>query len=129
MSFSISRKLPLDKEKIPIWFIGVWDTVGALGAPGILQSLTRRYVRFHNTELPSNVTHAYQALALHELRKQFKPVFWTKRTSANQRIEQVWFAGAHSDIGGGYPEHGISDITLRWMASKAEEAGLRLDNE
>jgi len=47
-------------EEIPIYFLGCFDTVGALGAPTpLLGSLTRRWVRFHDTALPGNVTFAY----------------------------------------------------------------------
>ena len=108
-----------DKRELPIRFIGVWDSVGALGAPGLLRPLTTKYVKFHNTALPVNVTTACQALALHELRRDFQPVFWSKKTRDQQIIQQVWFAGAHGDIGGGYPEHALSDIALMWMAARA----------
>lgn len=73
------------------------------------------------------MTHAYQALGLHELRPQFKPVFWTDRVHDAQQIEQAWFAGAHANVGGGYAQTGLSSFALEWLALKARAAGLHLD--
>lgn len=118
-------------ETLPIHFIGVWDTVGALGLPWRLRALTARYTDHHVVaELPSNVYHARHALALHELRKLFNPLLWilTDRTSGQSRsLRQVWFPGAHADVGGGYPEMGLSDAALVWMANEAKKNGLDVD--
>lgn len=115
---------------IPIKFIGVWDTVGALGIPLIgLRVLTRGKHQFHDTELSGTVEHAYQALAIDERREPFQPTLWCYKPKPNQIVEQVWFTGVHSDVGGGYPERGLSDITLQWMLDKAASAGLALDTE
>ena len=115
------------KVEIPIYFIGVWDTVGSLGAPGMFRPLTKKYVRFHNTTLPSNVKYAYQALALHEIRCDFQPVFWTERTNPRQEVEQCWFAGSHSDVGGGGANDDLSNYALYWMANRAADRGLGLE--
>lgn len=113
---------------IPVHFLGVWDTVGALGIPvSGLSWITVDYEKFHDTSLTPNVTHAYQALAIHELRHPFKPVFWTSKPKTNQIVEQCWFAGAHSNVGGGYSNVGLSSCALDWMAFKAGAAGLDLD--
>jgi uncharacterized protein (DUF2235 family) len=115
-------------RSIPVKFLGVWDTVGSLGIPVTgLSWMAVDYDRFHTTTLTPNVTHAYQALAIHELRRPFKPVFWTKKAGPSQRVEQVWFAGAHSNIGGGYERTGLSCYALDWMAYKAQQTGLVLD--
>jgi uncharacterized protein (DUF2235 family) len=107
-------------QSIPVKFLGVWDTVGALGIPVTgLSWLTVDYDKFHDTTLTKNVTHAYQALAIHELRRPFKPVFWTKKADPSQKVEQVWFAGAHSNVGGGYGRTGLSSYALDWMAYKS----------
>ena len=109
----------------PIRFIGVWDTVGALGAPTpILGRLTRKRVSFHNTRLGGNVEHAYHALAIDERRRPFQPDLWTGAPANGQSIEQVWFAGVHSNIGGGYRNCGLSDIALAWLAGRAAAHGL-----
>jgi hypothetical protein len=108
---------------ITVWCLGVWDTVGAL------RRINRRLTQFHQVELPNNVEHAYHAIAIHEFRRDFEPVFWTKNLSGRKNVEQVWFPGAHSDVGGGYPEdeNGLSDIALKWMACKAMNVGLAID--
>jgi uncharacterized protein (DUF2235 family) len=110
---------------IDVWFLGVWDTVGAL------RRFDRRLTQFHQVELPNNVARAYHAIAVHEFRQDFQPVFWTKNLTGRSNVEQVWFPGAHSDIGGGYPEGetGLSNISLKWMACKAMDAGLSMDTE
>lgn len=116
------------EDVTPIRFIGVWDTVGALGIPlsgGRLLNLLNRRWQFHDTQLTSTVKAAYQALAVDEHRKAFVPAVWQPSPAADGQVrEQVWFAGAHSDVGGGYPEQGLSGLTLRWMTDRAEECGL-----
>lgn len=115
---------------IPIRFIGVWDTVGSLGIPlRGLRALTRRKYRFHDTELSGSVEHAYHALAVDERRSPFEPARWTSEPKGTQKIEQVWFPGVHSDVGGGYGERKISDLSLGWMLEKAQAAGLAVDQE
>ncbi|MEX0928721.1 MAG: DUF2235 domain-containing protein [Balneolales bacterium] len=115
-------------KDIRIKFIGVWDTVGALGIPFVgFHRFTRRRYRFHDTKLSSLVEYAYQALAIDEHRAPFKPSLWQLKPKPDQTIEQVWFCGAHADVGGGYPSTSLSDITLDWMISKARIAGLVFD--
>ncbi len=116
--------------RIPIRMIGVWDTVGALGIPlHGLRSLTGRKYRFHDVRLSRSVERAYQALAIDERRAPLAPTLWAAPARDGQRIEQVWFAGVHSDIGGGYApgEWGLSDLALEWMQGKAIDAGLAID--
>ena len=119
----------VSKDDIKIKCIGVWDTVGALGIPlRGLRSLTRGKHQFHDTELSGVVENAYHALAIDERRMPFEPTLWMYKPKPGQTIEQVWFCGVHSDVGGGYPEHGLSDITLDWMIGKAKSTGLAFDN-
>lgn len=112
-----------------IRFLGVWDTVGALGIPWsgipVIDRLNRRWA-FHDTQLSSTVQAAYQALAIDEARKPFTPAVWKQKPGADQVLEQVWFTGVHCDVGGGYPQTGLSDIALRWMAQRAQSCGLAL---
>jgi uncharacterized protein (DUF2235 family) len=110
-------------------FIGVWDTVGALGLPvgGLLQFFNSRW-KFHDMTLSSWVDNAFQALAIDERRKPFQPAIWEQSPKAQgQVLEQVWFAGVHSNVGGSYPQAGLSDIALLWMMAKAEACGLTVD--
>ena len=111
-----------------IRFVGVWDTVGALGNPILRHSLINRRLRFHDVNLSSKVDFAYQALGIDELRKHFTPSVWKKQAHApTQTMEQVWFIGAHSDIGGGYRDKALSKITLNWLLEKASSVGLVID--
>ena len=74
---------------------------------------------FINTEVPSNLRHAYQALALDERRVPFAPTVWELPAEGTKtqlkELKQCWFAGAHSNVGGSYPDTGIADITLAWL--------------
>lgn len=113
--------------------IGVWDTVGALGVPAgwVPKRLSEYANGFHDTTLNPLVRYAFQALALDERREAFEPAPWQQsgRADAGQRLEQVWFAGAHADVGGGYAETGLSDIALDWMQRRAAIAGLHFKPE
>jgi hypothetical protein len=87
--------------------------------------INRRW-EFHDVQLSRTVSYAYQALAIDERRRPFKPTVWTQSPTApeEQVLEQVWFAGAHSDVGGGCEDPSLSDIALCWMVKKAMETGL-----
>lgn len=116
-----------------IRFIGVWDTVGALGIPlsgPRFINFLNRGSQFHDTDLSTTVDSAYQALAIDEKRQPFRPAVWNKQPSANaQDVEQVWFAGVHCDVGGGYVDHALADVTLLWMIGKASAHGLAIDED
>ncbi|AOY89144.1 hypothetical protein BKP64_13750 [Marinobacter salinus] len=116
-------------ESREIRFVGAWDTVGALGVPFSLLGLFDRKDEFYDTKLGSNVRIARHALAIDERREDFEPTLWLPRKGLN--LKQVWFAGSHSDIGGGYPadDNGLlaSDIALEWMVSEAVAAGLDIE--
>lgn len=118
-------------RKVTIRFIGVWDTVGTLGIPVTwMKWLGRRRYDFHDVKLGSNVRHAYHALAIDEHRKPFAATVWERPSDPpvqGQIVEQVWFAGAHANVGGGYRDSGLSDIALMWMIEKAEACGLSFD--
>jgi hypothetical protein len=79
--------------------------------------------------LHPDVLNAYQALAIDERRQEFPPTLWIQPATAdpNQVLEQVWFAGVHCDVGGGYADTSLSDITLSWMLGNATALGLQLD--
>jgi len=108
-------------------FVGVWDTVGALGIPidGFRPPLLSRLWSFHDPKLSRYVLNAYHALAIDERRRPFRPMLWVQQDDApDLPLEQVWFAGVHSDVGGGYRDVGLSEIPLLWMAEKARSCGL-----
>ena len=101
------------------YFIGVWDTVASLG---------HFYgKRLFDDKLRGQIMFGYHAVSIDEKRKKFPVNLWddTKK-QRKQTIEQVWFAGVHSDVGGWYPKRGLSDSALKWMLLKADAAGIRL---
>ena len=127
------------RNDIKIRCVGVWDTVDAVGVPfdnlkGWIRFVSRhlfslRAWQFANHELHKSVEHGYQALALDEERKTFRPDIWKTQLGGDcycdDRIEQVWFAGTHSNVGGGNPKDALALVTLDWMMQKATACGLR----
>ena len=114
-------------DEVPIHFIGVWDTVGALGNPLMLNGYLTQRQAFHDTKLSSKVANAFQALAIDEKRKHFQAALWNQQAHAiGQVLEQMWFIGVHSNVGGGYASTGLSDIALQWMVEKARGCALDL---
>ncbi|SDW18037.1 Uncharacterized protein, PA2063/DUF2235 family [Litoreibacter albidus] len=114
-----------------IEMIGIWDTVRALGfrAPFLWRFSPVEH-EFHSHSLGCSVKHGYHALALNETRRVFEPVLWQSREGYEGVLEQVWFKGAHGDIGGhlmGYDAaRPLANIPLVWMLEKAEDCGLPL---
>lgn len=110
-----------------IHFLGVWDTVGALGVPDdvALINLIDDPAKhsFHDTALSLKVAHARHALAIDETRQSFMPTLWTN-IEDRPTVKQVWFPGVHSDVGGGYAHCGLSDGALKWMIEEAQDLGL-----
>ena len=108
-----------------IEFIGVWDTVAAYGLP--VDELTILFdklifpMRFPDRKLSDEVEKACHAISVDDERHTFHPVLWNEENESDpNRIEQVWFPGVHSDVGGGYPRYELSLISLDWMISKVE---------
>lgn len=115
-----------------IHFIGVWDTVGALGIPLAVPwaALVNRRWAFHDTQLSSHVDNAFQALAIDEQRQPFVATLWERQESAaRQRVEQVWFSGVHSDVGGGYADASLADVPLLWLVDRARQCGLAFEDD
>lgn len=114
-------------REIRIKFLGVWDTVGALGIPlGLFGRLNEKKFSFHDTTVSSIIENACHALAIDENRNPFAPTIWKTR-SDRESFEQRWFAGVHSDVGGGYKDAGLSNLALKWMLDKARGFGLAFD--
>lgn len=112
------------ETEVPVRCLGVWDTVGALGVPGeLLQGFNKEY-QFHDTELCGLVEHAFHALAIDEKRGPFGPTLWQGKkgkTPEQKTVEQVWFPGVHSNVGGSYDDAGLSDVTLAWMIQRVQD--------
>ena len=110
--------------------LGVWDTVGSLGIPLTgLRFLTRQGKQFHDTKLSRSIKRAYHAVAIDERRGAFKPTLWETQPDHGQIVEQAWFSGVHSDVGGGYEERRLANITFQWMAKRAYDAGLEFNHQ
>jgi len=118
-------------DEIEIEMIGVWDTVKSLGinAP-VLWRFSIAKNAFHSHELGASVKHGYQALAYNENRVAYSPIMWESDPDWPGHVEQMWFRGAHGDIGGHLGEYKetrpLSNIPLVWILEKAESCGLPL---
>ncbi|MEE1979369.1 DUF2235 domain-containing protein [Shewanella xiamenensis] len=116
-------------ESREIKFVGVWDTVGAMGIPISFLGLFEDKDEFYDTKIGRNVRVARHALAIDEHRSDFEPTIWQLRDNID--MQQVWFAGAHSNIGGSYqPDKDgslLSDNALSWMIAEAERFNLSLE--
>ncbi len=116
-----------------IKFLGVWDTVGALGIPHTsFRMWNKKKYKFHDLTLSSTIKFAYHAMAIDERRGLFDVNLWkqskrAKDENIEQFVEQRWFPGVHSDVGGGYREEQLSDIPLLWMIDNARRSGLNID--
>ncbi|KAF2487990.1 hypothetical protein BDY17DRAFT_314772 [Neohortaea acidophila] len=117
----------LTRLDVTIKVVGVWETVGSLGVPRVpwlqrigLQSTTIKDYRFHDTSLGDCIENAFQALALDERRYSFQPCLWEKLEGNRTTLRQVWFPGAHSNVGGGYNDQQIATITLAWMIAQCQ---------
>jgi len=117
-----------------IRFVGVWDTVAAYGGP--FAEVTRAIdnwifpLSMPDYRLHENVQCARHAIALDDERESFHPLLWDevyeqKQGLPPERLQQVWFTGMHSDVGGGYPDESLSYVSLLWMLEEAEKVGLR----
>lgn len=116
-------------DQTSIEFIGVWDTVGTLGIPfscwGLLGNESK-YL-FHDTSPSRIVKFARHALSIDETREDFMPVLWDEDKSEID-LKQVWFAGVHGDVGGGYgDDHQLGDTACAWLLDEAAARGLVIE--
>jgi len=113
-----------------VTFVGVWDTVGAMGLPFSFFGLIKDKHRFYDKKLGSNIQTARHALSLDERRDDFEPTIWEPRDGVD--LKQVWFAGVHSDVGGGYERDSddtlLADIPMTWLMNEASSQGLAFEN-
>ena len=118
-------------------YVGVWDSVGALGVPAqipIIGPMTQKKYRFHDASLSSMVASARHAVAIDEHRAAFLPTNWdnvetltTESGRTDRPYRQEYFAGDHGSVGGGGDITGLSSIALDWVIQGALEAGLSFD--
>jgi uncharacterized protein (DUF2235 family) len=118
-------------ENVTIDMLGVWDTVAAVGLhfPGIWR-FSKVFHEFHDNLPPRCARTAFHALAYHEKRMAYRPVMFETNPKSVQTLQQMWFRGSHSDVGGQLSgrnmERKLSNTTLVWMLEKAQDAGLAL---
>lgn len=112
------------KEEATIQFIGVWDTVGAIGLPfEEARFAMHNWINygFRGHALNSNVIRACHAISIDDCRETFHPVVWDECIDERpERINQVWFSGMHSNVGGGYPKNQLSRVALDWMIEQVQ---------
>lgn len=114
----------------PIRMIGVWDTVGALGAPGVLgKFINPGKYKYHDVSLVPQIENAFHAMAIGERRKAFAVDLWQRPAGWRGHLEQAWFPGVHCGVGGSYRPDGLANEALHWMVEKAEGLGLEVDAE
>ncbi len=121
-----------DKEKNTkikkIEFLGLWDTVAAYGLPvdemarGVSQWILP--LELPNRAFDTRIKRACHALSLDDERTTFHPVLWNEKNVSSDVLTQVWFAGVHSNVGGGYPDDSLAYIPLYWIMTEAEARGL-----
>src|SRR5215204_911911 len=127
-----SDRRALDQISFPhvrVKVLGVFDTVGSRGIPvsGLFNWYNEKYYGFHDVTLGTNVDYAFYALAIDEHRLPFPASLWQyPNHKENVSVEQVWFAGNHANIGGGYSDTSLSAIALQWMLSRIESLGIGL---
>lgn len=129
-------------RRVRIKCLGVFDTVGSMGVDALaIPWLRDKVAQFHDTQLSSLTENAFQALAIDEHRANFPHIPWHRgmksdpapgKTECGGDIEQRWFIGAHSNVGGGYEDNMLAQYPLAWMIEKSSGCGLQfrqhLDN-
>jgi uncharacterized protein (DUF2235 family) len=119
LSFANEVASKMTMAQVKIGFMGLFDVVGEFGLPG------EHVNAGHNLKFPPNVEHCYHAMALDETRLLF-PLTRLSGTGHDEekRLQEVWFRGVHSDVGGGNGNRGLNWIALNWMFENAKRAGL-----
>lgn len=144
----MKRQGPESDNPLQIEFLGLWDTVDAYGLPvDELARVIDRFIwpfRMPDLNLNPRVNRAMHALSIDDERRTFHPRLWNEEERQDQpdrpaaqaaahidheRISQVWFAGVHSNVGGGYPDDSLSYVSLEWIMTGAAKCGLRFSNK
>jgi len=106
----------LVKRVVRVKVLAVWDTVSALGLP--TPQLSPRPLSFVGKTVPGAVDNAFQALALNESRRHFRPRVWQSKEVGAKNIKQCWFLGSHADVGGGNRDSGLASLSFLWMIAQ-----------
>jgi uncharacterized protein (DUF2235 family) len=135
----LTRAFSRSPTPLSIQYLGIWDTVGALGVPGLMRFFRRKY-QFHDLELSRMVKGARHALAIDEKRRTFKATPWTNFAKLNEGAapsatageapyQQLWFPGDHASVGGGGDVNGLWQAALVWVVEGAQRVGLAVNQE
>jgi uncharacterized protein (DUF2235 family) len=122
LAISFANEIAEHMPGRPVRFIGVWDIVGQFGAPG------EHINAGHNLDFPPNAEHCFHAMAMDESRLFFPLTRLGKGRNTSPRLQEVWFRGVHSDIGGGNGNRGLNWIALNWMYAAAKRCGLPMND-
>ncbi|MEK8019496.1 MAG: DUF2235 domain-containing protein [Candidatus Parabeggiatoa sp.] len=123
LALHFANQIQTERNGADIRFLGLWDVVASFGIPGNKINIGWRLT------LPDNVKKCYHAMALDERRQNFpltRVQSASKGLSTAGRLQELWFRGVHSDVGGGLSV-GLSSIALCWMCRRAREEGLPID--
>jgi uncharacterized protein (DUF2235 family) len=132
-SFAAGNRIHPDRT---VKCVGVWDTVGSYGVPAgfglapLARYITVLLLGFHDTSFGDHINVGLHAVGIDERRRPFVPTFWTiaKGHKPRGHVEQTWFAGVHANVGGSYPDPGLSDLALIWLIARVQSlAGLEFD--
>jgi len=120
------------KVETKVKFVGVWDTVGSMGLPTSIFGFIKPKNLFYDSKIGSIIQTARHALSIDEVRKDFEPTIWVQDNENKVDLKQVWFAGVHSDVGGGYkPDSNgrtLAEIPMLWMKKEAEIQKLKFQS-
>jgi uncharacterized protein (DUF2235 family) len=120
-----------NSREVKVHFIGVWDTVGSVAVPLALTLNSIQLAPFHDVSFGPHIENAFHAVSIDEERWDFQPTYFQPYdVQPGQTIDEVFFPGVHSDVGGGYSDDpSLSKITLAWIANRAKEHGLLIADE
>ncbi len=121
----VRKYIDIPKGATPIRFLGVFDTVASIGFPNLNDGdKPQSDVVFENNRVSPHIQQALHLVSLDERRKAFMPTLMNHEG----RVEEIWFPGAHADIGGGFWFDGLSDVSLKFMLDRLDEIGIRTLN-
>lgn len=122
LAISFANEIAEHMPGLPVRFIGVWDIVGQFGAPG------EHINAGHNLAFPPNVERCFHAMAMDESRLFFPLTRLGRGRNTSPKLQEVWFRGVHSDVGGGNGNRGLNWIALNWMYAAAKRCGLPMND-
>ena len=119
LALSFANEIANKMKNLDIRYIGLWDVVGEFGLPG------EHVNAGHNLHMPPNAHNVFHAMALDETRLLFPLTRLSGSAPATGVVlQEVWFRGVHSDVGGGNNNPTLNGIALNWLFQNAKRCGL-----